>query len=134
MKVNLIYLFIYKMWFCYLLICGNLTYIGATVDPQRRLRQHNKEISGGAKYTTSKVTDHQKWSMHCYVEGFPDERCALQFEWMWKYRSKKLKGSPLQRRLNALYQILCSGKSTSESLNFVLYHERGGYYPQIVYL
>ena len=27
------------------------TYVGATVDPDRRLRQHNKEIKGGAHLT-----------------------------------------------------------------------------------
>ena len=37
------------MNYCYMLYTDkNQTYIGATIDPDRRLRQHNKEISGGA--------------------------------------------------------------------------------------
>ena len=41
----------------YLLIntCCNNTYIGMTNNKIRRLRQHNGELVGGAKYTTSKA-------------------------------------------------------------------------------
>ena len=42
--------------FVYLLECtDNSTYVGATVDVDRRLRQHNKEIKGGAHATGIKV-------------------------------------------------------------------------------
>ena len=36
---------------------NNKTYIGITNNPQRRLRQHNCELVGGAKYTTSTKGD-----------------------------------------------------------------------------
>jgi len=101
------------------------------VDPPRRLRQHNKEICGGAKYTTSKVNDNNKWTMYCYVSGFPDERAALQFEWMWKYLSRGSKLSAIDRRLNALQRLLDSQKSTSTSLHFECYANYGGYWPQV---
>ena len=46
-------------YFCYLLTsCDprykNHTYVGFTVNPKRRLRQHNGELTNGAKRTTRK--------------------------------------------------------------------------------
>jgi predicted GIY-YIG superfamily endonuclease len=122
------------MWYCYLLLSTRKqTYIGATVDPPRRLRQHNKEIVGGAKYTTSRVNNDNKWSLYCYVSGFPDERSALQFEWMWKYmsRSSKASLSALDKKLNALQRLIESQKSTSISLPFCSFQNIGGYWPQV---
>ena len=41
-----------KTWFVYLLRCANNSlYCGVTNDIDKRLRQHNGEIVGGAKYT-----------------------------------------------------------------------------------
>ena len=38
-------------WQFYIIINNNYTYAGVLPDPKRRLRQHNGEIKGGAKYT-----------------------------------------------------------------------------------
>ena len=50
------------MSYVYLLLSSdNATYIGATVDLDRRLRQHNKEIKGGAHATGAKVAKGETW-------------------------------------------------------------------------
>lgn len=43
------------MYFVYILKCSdNTLYTGITTDIARRVRQHNWEILGGAKYTASR--------------------------------------------------------------------------------
>ena len=48
------------------------TYIGATVNLDKRIRQHNKEIKGGARATSIKVEQGEVWKYICYVENFPN--------------------------------------------------------------
>lgn len=63
------------MPFVYLLQCDSRsTYVGATIDLEKRLRQHNGEIKGGARDTSIKVNKGEKWDRVCYVEGFPLSR------------------------------------------------------------
>ena len=77
--------------FVYFLLCTDgSTYIGATVDLERRLRQHNKEIKGGAHATGIKVASGKSWCRVCHVSGFPDWKSTLQFEWRWKQISRTL--------------------------------------------
>ena len=76
------------------------TYVGATINPDHRLRQHNGEISGGAK-----ATHGRKWKRKFLIGGFTDERTALQFEWWWKKHTRDLKDSGfsfMERRIHAL--------------------------------
>ena len=98
----------------------NSTYVGATVDLDRRLRQHNKIIKGGAHATSMKVNAGQTWERACYVEGFPDWQAALQFEWRWKQISRKLSNKlfPLKRRIIALKQLLALDSSTSKAIPY----------------
>jgi predicted GIY-YIG superfamily endonuclease len=105
-------------WYCYCLLSEtNTTYIGATIDPDRRLRQHNRELSGGAKATGRS----EGWKRVCCVTGFPDERSALQFEWKWKHLSKRYKGAPLEKRFKALEELLNAEQTTSQALPFSSY-------------
>ena len=106
------------MSFVYLLVStyGN-TYVGATVDLERRLRQHNKEIKGGAHATGIKVAQGEVWTRAAHVSEFPDWQAALQFEWRWKHLSRKypVKMNPLERRLHALQELLALDRPTSKA-------------------
>ena len=109
------------MSYVYLLVCtDNSTYVGATIDLEKRLRQHNKEIKGGARATSIKVEQGKIWERACYVEGFPDWQAALQFEWRWKQLSRKLPTSffPLKRRMLALKQLLALERPTSKAIAY----------------
>jgi structure-specific endonuclease subunit SLX1 len=113
-----------KESFVYLLVSSNgATYVGATVDLERRLRQHNKELVGGAHATGAKVAAGESWTRAAHVSGFPDWTAALQFEWRWKQLSRKLplRMNPLERRMKALYSLLSLEQSTSKAIPFLLW-------------
>jgi predicted GIY-YIG superfamily endonuclease len=101
-------------WYCYLLQCEDesRTYIGATNNPDRRLRQHNGGLSGGAKATHGRA-----WRRLVLVSGFPDNIAALQFEWAWKFRSRK-RGQGLKARMLGLQDLLAAPQSTSKALPY----------------
>jgi len=107
-----------KPSFVYLLeSTAGATYIGATVDLDRRLRQHNQEISGGAYATGMKIARGEVWKRICYISGFPSWTAALQFEWRFKQMSRKLSKNmiPFQRRMIALKQLLELDRPTTKA-------------------
>ena len=120
------------MSFVYLLESSdNATYVGATIDVNRRLRQHNKEIKGGAHATGVKVDKGEIWHRVCYVKGFPDWTAALQFEWRWKQLSRKLpmKMLPIERRKLALEQLLALERPTTKALPYSEWEQQ----PEIIW-
>lgn len=66
----------------YLLLAtdGGISYVGCTNDFHHRFRQHQGELSGGAKYT--KRSTH--WEPAIIVSGFACKSFALSFEANWK--------------------------------------------------
>ena len=111
------------------------TYIGATVNLDKRIRQHNKEITGGAKLTSNKVVKGEIWQYICYVENFPTYNEALKFEWRWKHISRQIqkknpKLSPREKRLTSLTQLLDLTQSTSKAIPY----EKWENPPKVVYI
>jgi putative endonuclease len=75
------------MWIVYLLKCvDNSLYCGITNNLSRRLKQHNGNLKGGAKYTTSR-----RPCVLIYQENAPDKSNALKREYQIKQLSKKEK-------------------------------------------
>ena len=110
------------------------TYIGATVNLEKRIRQHNKEIKGGAIATSNKVINGEVWSYVCYVENFPNYNEALKFEWRWKQISRILqkknpKQNPREKRLEALQILLDLERPTSKAMLYSDYEKK----PNIIY-
>ena len=60
------------MYLVDLIKCDNLSYIGMTNDFMNRIRQHNQEIKGGAKYTKERIGE-----SICIIDGFPDMRSGV---------------------------------------------------------
>jgi len=78
-----------NFWYNYIIFntkCSK-TYIGSTVHPTRRFRQHNGEIKGGAKYTRGGV-----WEPYIILgDLLHTKNTALSYEWHLKRESKKIK-------------------------------------------
>lgn len=91
----------------YCLMLENCTYIGYTLYRNRRLRQHNGELVGGARYTKAHLVRARKknptaqWKMVFWVSGFGSPKHALQFERAWK-RAKATNISTLRAQSNGL--------------------------------
>ena len=101
--------------YCLVAQTGRSTYVGATLDLDRRLRQHNGEIGGGAKATAG-----LSWNVAVTVKGFPSWSTALQFEWKWKQLTRKqpVRKDPLEKRRQALVALLELDKATQNALPF----------------
>lgn len=63
---------------------GN-SYIGFTVNLQRRLRQHKGELKGGAR-CTSRWKLSKQTRLVAIVSNFPNKNRALSYEWHAKQR------------------------------------------------
>lgn len=126
-----------KKYYVYILESSDKasTYVGATINLDHRLRQHNKDLAGGAHATSIKVAQGHTWRRVCHVEGFPDWSAALQFEWRLKQLSRKLfqtknkdkdanknvnvkSVKSIDRRIQALHQLLALERPTSKAKSY----------------
>lgn len=107
-------------YYCYILRSLNKkyprsTYNGSTNDINRRLRQHNGIISGGAKATRGKG----EWVPYVIMEGFSTHREALSCEWKIKHptNSKKRPAiyNGIEGRIKSLNLLIGLDKWTNNS-------------------
>lgn len=118
-------------FFVYMLVCSDKkqsVYVGATVDLDKRLRKHNREIRGGADETGIEVFNGYTWTRAGYVSGFPTWKEALKFEWRWhktadrcnrlcKDKSTK-RLSNLERNIEALRRVIARDRPTDSAMNY----------------
>ena len=98
-------------WVFYIIHNKGCTYAGVSPDPVKRLRKHNGELAGGAKYTLSKGSG---WEHICLIHGFQTKKQALQFEWASKHVPPRDAGG-IVNRVKKLYILLNKERWTSKS-------------------
>ena len=98
-------------WLFYIVHNKGCTYAGVSPDPVKRLRKHNGELAGGAKYTLSKGPG---WEHVCLISGFQTKTQALQFEWASKHVPPRDAGGRVNR-VKKLYTLLNKTQWTSKS-------------------
>ena len=102
-----------EKWSFYIIHNKGCTYAGVSPDPIKRLKKHNGEISGGAKYTLSKGNG---WEHVCIISGFQTKIQSMQFEWAVKHVPPRDSGG-LINRIKKLYIVLNKKIWTSKSPN-----------------
>ncbi len=106
--------------YCYIIYSPskNRTYVGYTVEPTRRIRQHNGIIKGGAK-ATSVANDWRFLSIITSTSPTFTNILALSIEWHLKHPSGK-KRDPIYKgtdgRLRAIIEVL-----NRYSIDFTVY-------------
>ncbi len=84
------------------------TYVGYTVNPARRIRQHNGELAAGARYT--RRWGRGRWRMVALLTGMPEKTNAQQCEWRIKHphgrRRQRAKDRTPAGSLQALATVL----------------------------
>ena len=103
------------MHYCYIIYdkTSNKTYVGYTIKPTRRIRQHQGIIKGGAKYTSQGGN----WD-YLVIVASPEfsHNTALSFEWHVKHiKQYNIKG----RIISLLKTILYNKKF--EKNNYCIY-------------
>ena len=101
-----------KKYYCYIVkqVEGtkDLTYVGYTVNPNRRIRQHSSEVKGGARFTTSQNRGPWEFLVVMTCPSWDNIR-AMQTEWLIKHPERKrkvlkcFKGA--KGRINSLIEV-----------------------------
>ena len=103
-------------YLCYILKCDNYTYNGCTNNFKRRIRQHNGEIKGGAKYTHSFKGDGH-WYYKLQITNLSKSE-ALSIERTIKNKLNQFRGkNGLSKKIDSLTH-LSSQYQDSEIISF----------------
>lgn len=89
------------------------TYVGVTNDPGRRLRQHNGQLQGGARYTSR----FKPWRFRTIFQ-FATRRDALSVEWRVKHMRSKADGKGVQGIIRRVHRH-AQGRAGFQELAFV---------------
>lgn len=82
----------HRPWFVYVLVsCTGRTYVGIALDVERRLRQHNGEVAGGARATRGG----RPWRVGQVVGPLPDRGRAQALEHRLKRRRGQARLAPI---------------------------------------
>lgn len=106
-------------WFNYIIFDKVKTYVGSTVNLNRRIRQHNGEIKGGAKYTRS-----GSWQYYCVIYNLNNHKnTCLSEEWHIKWMTNKVKKarSTHERRKLALEQYYCTREHNIRPFTYIIF-------------
>lgn len=75
------------MWYIYVLLCADDSlYCGITTNLKKRLKQHNGELKGGAKYTRGRGP-----CRFVYIKKAMNRSIASKLEYQFKQLSRKKK-------------------------------------------
>lgn len=115
---------------CYILqsLSNGKVYTGYTTDnigPFRRLNEHNRSKTKGAKYT--RQFGGRPWRLICFIEGFRDKSHAMSAEWAIKKCSSfapilkeisqtKVKNKNLDKRIQALFTVMLRERVTKKAI------------------
>ena len=104
--------------YCYIVRSCKKTYIGYTVNPSRRIRQHRGELKGGAK-ATSCASDWEFLAIITSDSPVFTKILALSIEWHLKHPSGKKRDTSywgIEGRLRAIIEVL-----NRYSIDFTVY-------------
>lgn len=108
-----------KEWYNYIIFDKVKTYVGSTVNLDRRIRQHNGVIKGGAKYTKG-----GKWQYYCVIYNLNNQKnICLSEEWHIKWMSNKVNNSKntFDRRRKAIEKYYKTRPLHTEPYSYIIF-------------
>lgn len=106
-----------QKWYNYIIFDKIRTYIGSTVNLNRRIRQHNGIIKGGAKCNRGGV-----WDYYCVIYNIHGhKKLCLSEEWHLKWATNKIKRcrNTFERRKKALEKYISKKPDQFKYIVFV---------------